>query len=448
MVSGKVVKITGSVAFIDYGARSEGYIELSELRTADGEVTHQVGDAIRGVVVSNRGAVQLSYRKAQATEVIDELKTAWRSQTAVEGQIVALNKGGFEVRVQGVRAFCPSSQISDRYLTEPAREVGKTYEFRITEFGDGRSLVVSRRALLEQTRARVKEVIGESLKVGDSIQGTVTQLRDFGVFIDIGQDIEGLCHVSELSHKRVDKPAEVVNVGDAVEVEVIRIEADKGRVALSMKSLTEDPWSTFTKSLEKGTALSGTVVRMQSFGAFVNLAPGIDGLLHVSGITTERRIEHPEEVLSLGEEVAVVVDKIEHERKRIGLLTPSVAEARKPIDMKSKKGDEVKGKVTRIERFGVFVEIEPGVVGLVPNVEMGTERGADHMKLFPVGTEFDVKIIEVDKIKKRIRLSRKALLVDDEEVAYREYRKSQKGQDESGSLGSFGDLLKDYLDKS
>ena len=227
LVVGRVVKVTGSIAFVDYGGRNQGYIQLSELKDAEGNLTVAEGDEVRAQIISTRGAVQLSYRKAQVGEAIETLKDAFRNQKPVQGEIIAMNKGGFEVRLEGVRAFCPRSQIGNRFLTEPADEVGKTYDFRITEFKDAKSIVVSRRALLESQRAEVQANISDAIRVGDRLQGTVTQLKDFGAFVDLGNGIEGLIHVSEISHERIGSPAEVLALGDAVEVEVVRVEAEK-----------------------------------------------------------------------------------------------------------------------------------------------------------------------------------------------------------------------------
>lgn len=441
LVSGKIVKITGNVAFVDYGARSEGYIELGELKDAEGNLAFGEGDAIEAAVVNVRGAVQLSARQAQAGKIKQELQAAWKAQTPVEGRIVAVNKGGFEVRVQGIRAFCPLSQIAEHFLREPAREVGKTYSFIITEFADGKSLVVSRRPLLEAEKKAMRETLNERIKVGERLQGKVTQVKDFGAFVQLEEGVEGLIHVSEISHERVGHPRERFNVGDAVDVEVIKIDAARGRVGLSTKALEDNPWKTYVQGIKVGDTVTGTVDRLQDFGAFVKLAEGVDGLLHVSGISTDR-IGHPSEVLSEGQELELVVEKIERDRQRIGLVSPAVAERRKPVDITVKQGDIVKGKVQKVERFGVFLELEGGAVGLIPNGEMDTDRGADHLRMFPVGTELEVAVQDVDKKKGRIRLSRKALKTAVERKAIADYKKRENAPQ---SLGSFGDLLKDFL---
>ncbi len=448
IVTGKIVKITGNVAFVDYGARSEGYIELSELKDNDGNLTVNEGDEIECAVVQTRGAIQLSRKKVQAGRVMQDLEQAWRDKTPVKGKIVDINKGGFEVRVDGVRAFCPASQFADHFVRDPKNMVGKEFEFLITEFAKGKSLVISRRALLEAQRQELRESLENQIKVGEVYQGKVTQVKDFGAFVEIAPGVEGLVHVSEISHEHINKPSDKLNVGDAIEVKVIRIDTDKGRVALSMKELQDDPWTTYARSLQPGQELHGKVARIQGFGAFVTLQDNIDGLLHISAITTGKRIENPSEVLSVGQEIDVVVERVDFERRRIGLMTKEVAQSRKPKPVAAipvKVGEVCTGKVTRVESYGVFLEIAPGVVGLIPNAEMATERGADHAKLFPIGTELEVKVQDIDNEKRRIRLSRKALKFHAEENDYADYRAQQKS--EAHSLGTFGDLLKDYLSK-
>ena len=446
IVTGTIVKITGSVAFVDFGARTQGYIQLAELRDAEGELTFTDGDELTAEVMSTRSGIELSYRRARDTQVIERLREAWKTQAPVEGRIVAVNKGGFEIRVEGIRAFCPSSQLADRFIQEPAREVGKSYDFRITEFGEGKSLVLSRRAVLEERRTHAREVLDERIRVGERLQGKVTQLTNFGAFVDLGEGVLGMIHVSEISRERVNHPQDKLSVGDAVEVEVIRVEAEKGRVALSMRALESDPFGDFVANLKIGQAVTGTIDRLQPFGAFVKLAPGVDGLVHVSGISATERVEDPADKFAVGDEVALVVEKIDRDRQRIGLVTPEVFEARKPVEIPFKVGDVVTGKVTRHEQYGVFVELAERIVGLCLLGESATERNADLRRVLPVGMDIEVKVVEVDRERGRVRVSRKAVLQGDDERSMSDYRKKQK-EEVPQSLGTFGDLLKNFLKK-
>lgn len=445
LVTGRIAKIAGEVAFVDFGHTVQGYVQLSELRDENGNLTVREGDSIEAEVVGTRGAVHLSHRKARAAQHAEALRETFEAKRPVAGRVVGVNRGGFEVDLDGVRAFCPSSQIADRFVKDPTRFVGRTYDFLITDFADGKRPVVSRRAILEAEKAEARQALADHLTPGAVLQGKITRLADFGVFVDVGGGVEGLVHISELSHERVKHPREVVREGEAVEVRVLRYDPENDRISLSMKALREDPWTQFARGLEPGQRLTGTVARLQPFGAFVNLAPGVDGLLHVSAIKADERIDHPEQVLKEGDEVEVVVDKVDLARQRIGLVTPEVAEKRAAPAFRVEPGQVLTGKVAKVERFGVFVELGPKATGLVPNAEMDTPRGADHAKMFPVGTEIEVKVLEVDPKRNRIRLSRRALKADEEQAAMREYRQKENVPQ---SLGTFGDLLKDFLEKN
>ena len=223
---------------------------------------------------------------------------------------------------------------------------------------------------------------------------------------------------------------------------MLRVEPDKGRVSLSFKQLEADPWTAFAETHKPGDTLTGFVTRIQDFGAFVKLASGVEGLLHVSAIKATERLESAEGVYQAGEEIQVVIESLDTTKRRIGLQTPEVAEARKPIEVTFKVNDVLKGKVYKVEKFGVLLELSDGNIGMVPNAEMGTTRGTDHLKMFPVGTEIEVKVLDIDLKKRRIRLSRKALVNHDEEKAFADYKKQASVPT---SLGSFGDLLSQHL---
>ena len=319
----------------------------------------------------------------------------------------------------------------------------KDLEFLITEFSKKGGLVVSRRKLPESRRKEAQATLAERIKPGDRLQGTVTQLKDFGVFVAIADGVEGLVHVSELSHDRSVQPGTVARVGDVVEVAVLGVDSEKGRVSLSFKQLEADPWTAFADEHQVGQSVQGFVTRVQDFGVFVKVAAGIEGLLHVSAIKANERIDSASGLFEAGEEITVVIDAIDTIKRRISLLTPEVAAARKPIEVNFKVGDVFKGKVRKVERFGILLDLEDGNVGLIPNAEMGTNRGTDHFRMFPVNTEIEVKVLEIDLKKRRIRLSRKALLNHDEEQAFAEYKKQAAAP--VFALGSFGDLLSQHL---
>lgn len=442
-VSGRVVKITGEVAFVDYGARSEAYIALSEFRKEDGQIDLSEGDEIQAEIVNTRSGVELSRKNIQTREVLEGLEKAFREQSPIQGEVVGVNKGGYEVRLNGVRAFCPGKQFSERAESEPLSMVGQVFDFRITEYKKGgRNIVVSRRVLLDEVRSQRSKQQILTIGEGDVLQGRVSRLQNFGAFIEIGEGLEGLVHVSEISHDRIRHPSERLKEGDAVEVKVLKVDAEAGKVGLSIKALIADPWQSFVQDLKEGQTLTAKIERVKDFGAFLSLAPGVEGLLHASGIRAGERIDDASTVLNAGDDIEVVVERIDMERKRIALLTPEVFEHRQPVVIPVKVGDLVKGPVTRTEKYGFFINVAPQVDALIAGAETDTPRDTDYAKAFPVGTEVEAKIIEVDRAKNRVRASRKAYKNHESDLAMAEYKQKHKAPK---SLGSFGDLLKDFL---
>lgn len=326
VVRGRVIAVGAETAFVAIGGKSEAAISLAEFRDPEtGEVRLAVGDQLEATVTddgSRSGSMVLKKTLGRGGHVPGELEQALAHGIAVEGSVTGVNKGGFDVLVMGQRAFCPSSQIDTR-RREPESYVGQRFQFRVTKIeGNGRNIVVSRRQLLEEEAARLAETTWERLRVGAVVQGTVTSIRDFGAFVDLG-GVEGLIHVSELGYGRSQHPSEVLQSGQTVEAQVVKIEPDpktgQKRVGLSLRALATDPWTTAAETFPVGATLRGKVRKLEAFGAFVELAPGIDGLVHVSRIVADRRISHPKQVLTIGDEVEVTVVSVEPEQRRIGL---------------------------------------------------------------------------------------------------------------------------------
>jgi small subunit ribosomal protein S1 len=326
VVRGRVIAIGASSAFVAIGGKAEATIDLGEFRDpTSGEVALHEGDEIEATVVDDgtrSGSVVLKRVAGRGGHVPGELEQAFAHGIAIEGVVTAENKGGYEVQIGSVRAFCPGSQI-DRRRVEGARYVGERLRFRITKLeGGGRNVVVSRRQLLEAEAAEQAAAVWSGLRVGAVVSGTVTSLRDFGAFIDLG-GVEGLVHVSELGYGRASHPSEVLQVGQRVETQVVSLEPDakggRGRVGLSLRALAADPWATARERYPVGSTVRGTVRRLEQFGAFVELAPGLDGLVHVSRLALDRRIAHPRKVVSLGDTVEVTVVEIDTAKRRIGL---------------------------------------------------------------------------------------------------------------------------------
>jgi small subunit ribosomal protein S1 len=327
VVRGRVIAVGTTTAFVAVGGKAEAAIDVGEFRdAASGEIRLAVGDEIEATVVddgSRSGTITLKRVAGRGGHVPGELEQAFAHGIAVEGVVTGVNKGGYDVQLGAVRAFCPGSQI-DRRRGDAAQYVGQRLQFRITKLdAGGRNVVVSRRQLLDEEAARQAGSTWAGLREGAVVSGTVTSIRDFGAFVDLG-GIEGLIHVSELGHARVKDPAEVLQIGQQVQAQVVKLErgtepGQPGRVGLSLRALAPDPWASVRERFAVGTHASGIVRRLEPFGAFVELAPGIDGLVHVSRMSLERRVSHPRQLVSIGDEVEVTIVEVDAEKRRIGL---------------------------------------------------------------------------------------------------------------------------------
>jgi small subunit ribosomal protein S1 len=328
-VRGRVVSIGRDAAFVDLGAKSDGMIELAELRDADGKLTVQVGDELQARVVDGgerTGVIVLKRMFGRGPEGKDELAQAYEHQIPVEGMVNAVNKGGVEVSVAGVRAFCPISQLELRHVEDANAFVGQKLTFRITRYetaGRNVNVVLSRRALLEEAQVAQAAETRAKLEPGVVLRGRVTSLKDYGAFVDLG-GIEGMLHISELGFQRVKHPKDVLTVGQEVEVQVLRLEKTDDpkrpeRVALSLKSLERDPWADAKERFPEGAKMLGTVARVETFGAFVELAPGIEGLIHVSELGQGKHVRHAKEVVKPGQSLEVLVLSVDPAQRRLSL---------------------------------------------------------------------------------------------------------------------------------
>jgi small subunit ribosomal protein S1 len=325
-----VVSIGRDAVFLDLGTKSDGMIDLVELRDADGKVTVKVGDELDGRVVETgerSGVIVLrrAFGRGGAAGS-EELAQAYEHQIPVEGTVTAVNKGGVEVTVAGVRGFCPISQLDARHVEDAAGFVGQKLKFRITRYETGGrsvNVVLSRRAILdEESRAQAAET-RKRIEPGVVLRGKVSALKDYGAFVDLG-GIEGMLHVSELGFQRVKKPADVLAVGQEIEVQVLKVEKTDDpkrpeKISLSLKSLERDPWSDVAERFPEGAKLTGTVARVETFGAFVELAPGVEGLLHVSELAQDKRLRHAREAVKPGQPIEVLVLSVDLAQRRLSL---------------------------------------------------------------------------------------------------------------------------------
>ncbi|MGB5835187.1 MAG: S1 RNA-binding domain-containing protein [Thiohalocapsa sp.] len=343
-VQGTIIAVGSEQVFVDIGGKAEAIMDVDNLRgAADGAITARVGDRLTAMVTgvdAESGALILGTRHGNQPHGSEELEAAYQQGLPVDGHITGTIKGGLEVQVSGHRAFCPASQADIRFVDDLSTLVGERAAFRITKFEGGRrpNLVVSRRALLEEEQAARAVETREQLQEGAIMTGTVTGMKDFGAFIDLG-GVEGMVHVSELALGRVGHPEEVLHLGQQVEVSVLRIEqtGDPKRpekIALSIRALAKNPWSDAADRYRTGSRVDGKVTRTQTFGAFVEIEPGIEGMIHISELGAGRRINHPDEVLSTGQQVTAIVLQMDPDRRRISLsLDPNSAPAEIPPEL-------------------------------------------------------------------------------------------------------------------
>lgn len=449
-VSGKVLKVSKDTVFVDLGGKSEGIADIQEFLDKGGNLTIKQGDWVEMRVASIRDGIHLTKgMKVHGADALEILREAKENLIPVEGRVIRAIKGGFEIDLSGIRAFCPLGQIDIQFCERPEEHVGARYPFLIMEIKEkGKNIVVSRRMLLEEEQEKKSKETLARLKPDLECEGRVTKLADFGAFVDIG-GIEGMVHISEISHGRINHPSEILKPGQQVMVKVMRIEADKeGRpkISLSIKALEPDSWEKGLE-FEEGDIIQGKVSRLMDFGAFVEVALGVDGLVHISEISYER-VSHPSRFLHEGDMVEVLVMGIDRQTHRVSLSIKEVA-IKKRMEMEGEGSDKVRLEVGQILRgivedgkpYGLFIRLPqfgPKVRGLLPLEELrGSEKG-DVKKRFPRGQEIQVEIISIDE-KGRIRLSQRVM----EEREDREgYKKFLEKEDKGGKLGTLGDIFK------
>jgi small subunit ribosomal protein S1 len=529
IVKGTVVQVTKDYAVVDIGYKSEGQVPIQEFGLLEGKPNVKAGDKVDVLLESREndtGMVVLSKEKADKMRIWDEISAACERDELVEGTIVGRVKGGLSVDI-GVKAFLPGSQVDLRPIRNLDKLIGEKYKFKVIKFNKKRgNIVLSRRVLLEREREELKKDTLQKLKEGAVLTGIVKNLTDYGAFIDLG-GIDGLLHITDMSWGRVGHPSEMLNVGDELRVIVLKFDPATERVSLGLKQIQEDPWAHAAEKYPPGTRVQGKVVSLTDYGAFIEMEPGVEGLVHISEMSWTKRVKHPSKVMAIGDQVAAVVLDVDAKAKRISLgmkqIEPNpwtLLEEQYPIGSVIrgqvrnvtdfgifvgvqegidglvhvsdiswtqrikhpgdlfKKGDEVeavvlnidvenerfslgikqlhpdpwtelpnkypigsrvKGKVTKVADFGAFVEIEPGIEGLVHVSELRDERVENPRDVVKEGDELDVKVIDMDPHERKVALSVKAALHEGED--YREYMRNQQ----SSSRSSFGDVFGEKL---
>lgn len=447
-VRATVISVSGDLVYIDLGGKSEGVINLNEFVDEKGTYEVKAGAQVDAYFVSvedglRRLTTMVKGYPAAKLNVIQDAKDAG---VPVEGEVRAAIKGGFDVSVGGVRCFCPFSQMDLRVSREGSDYIGRTFSFKIVEFEEeGRNIVLSRRVLLEEERKARVEELKLSLQIGMEIKGRVRSLQNFGAFVDIG-GMDGMIPVSELSWDRTGKPGDILKPGQEVISKIITLDWESNRLTLSLKAMQPDPWSNVADRYKTGSKVNGIIVRLAPFGVFVNLEPGIDGLIHISNLGAGRRIKHPKEVVQTGQPVEAYILSVEPDNRRISLSLQPKSEPKKVEYPET--GTIIEGIVDKVLPFGVFVKINEGLTGLIPNSEMGTARGTDHTKMFTHGTAVQVVVLDVDQEKGRVSLSRKQVMSKEEDDEVKEYIKTLKKEETaSDGMSLFGEKLKAVMEE-
>ncbi|MBB6097578.1 small subunit ribosomal protein S1 [Deinobacterium chartae] len=419
IVEGKVVFIGSEGIAVDVGAKVEGIIPFSQLQEEpvtleQAQEMYKPGDSIEAYVVRTdipNGVIVLSKRRADQDRGWRVLADLQAKDEVFTVEITEKVRGGLVASIEGIRAFLPASQVDVRRVNDLSPYVGKPLEVKLIELNRKRNrVIISHRAIIEAKKAEAREATMQQLESGKVLEGEVVEITDFGVFVSLG-GIDGLVHRSELTYGRFNHPRDVVKVGDTVKVQVLDMDPGRERINLSMKALASDPWGEAVEKYTIGQKIHGKVTNLTNFGAFVEIEPGLEGLIHVSEMSWTKRVRHPNELLKEGEEVEAVILRIDPKERRISLgLRQTSQDPWSALPDRYPPGTPVKGKVTGITDFGVFMEIEEGIEGLIHISELAHERVTDPSELFKKGDEIEAVILNIDPVEQRASLSRKRSL--------------------------------------
>jgi len=416
IIKGLVLSVNKDYVLVDAGYKSEGLISTSEFPMINGVPQIKVGDTVEVYVETredDRGLMVLSKDKADKLKLWDEISLACDRDEVVKGTIICRVKGGLQVDI-GVKAFLPGSQVDLRPIRNLDRLIGEMFEFKVIKFNKKRgNIVLSRRVLLEKERESKRKVTLENLKEGSVMEGVVKNLTDYGAFIDLG-GVDGLLHITDMSWGRVLKAEDILSVGDKVTVKILHYEPENNRVSLGMKQITDNPWTKAQDEFPVGTKVTGKVVSLTDYGAFIELRPGVEGLIHVSEMSWTRRVKHPSKIVNIGDEVEAVVLDIDQENKRISL---GMKQARPnpwtQIEERYPVGAVIRGQVRNITDFGIFIGIEDGIDGLVHISDLSwTHRVKHPSEMYQKGDEVEAVVLNIDMENERFSLGIKQLHED------------------------------------
>lgn len=417
IVTGTVVNVGPDVVMVNAGLKSEGAIPVEEFLNEKGEVAVSVGDLVDvslETLEDGFGATQLSRDKAKAAEAWIKLEHAFEANETVMGMISGKVKGGFTVDLENIRAFLPGSLVDVRPIRDTSHLEGKELEFKLIKLDRPRNnIVVSRRAIMEQENSAEREALLETLEEGKVVKGIVKNLTDYGAFVDLG-GIDGLLHITDMAWKRVKHPSEVVAMGDEIEVQVLKFDKERERVSLGLKQMGDDPWKDIARRYPNSTRLHGKVTNIADYGCFVEIEDGVEGLVHMSEMDWTNKNVHPSKLVSLGDEVEVMVLEIDADRRRISLgIKQCQANPWEEFAMTHNKGDKVSGAIKSITDFGIFIGLDGGIDGLIHLSDITWEEDNEEIvRDFKKGDDVEAVVLAIDPERERISLGIKQLQDD------------------------------------
>jgi len=435
VVKGKVLQVSDSEVVVDVGYKSEGMINVNEFRNENGEITVQAGDTVDVLLEKaedKNGHLVLSREKAEKMKVWDVIEEAYQNKTIVKGRVIERIKGGLAVDI-GVRAFLPGSQVDVRPVRNLDSMRGQDLEMRVIKVNKKRgNIVLSRKVVLEEHLTERKSETLEALEEGRVFRGVVKNLTDYGAFIDLG-GIDGLLHITDMSFGRIQHPSELFNVGDQTEVVVLKFDRETERVSLGYKQLSPDPWESAQEGFPTGTRVKGKVVSLTDYGAFIELKPGVEGLIHVSEMSWSKRVKHPSKVLNVGDEIEAMVLQVDAGERRISLGLKQVEpNPWQQLADKYQTGARIEGTVRNLTDFGAFVEVEEGIDGLIHISDMSwSKRIAHPSEVLKKGDTVDAVVLSIDAENQRLSLGLKQL---GEDVWEEFFNRQQEGDIVDGKV--------------
>lgn len=441
LIEGRVLKISSSEVFIDVGRKSDGVAPLAHFTDHEGNTSVKPGDVVQVVIESGRsseGYVLLSHEKAALAKVWERLENALAEQTTINGRVTGKMKGGLSVDV-GIVAFMPGSQVDVRSRSGD-QLIGQTVPVKVVKVNRKRgNLVVSRKLAIEEDVTARRAITAETLTEGAVLTGTVKNLTDFGAFVDLG-GFDGLLHVTDISHGRISHPSEALQAGDEVTVKVLKFDPEKSRVSLGIKQLTPDPWEAAAERFQKGSRVVGRVVSVTDYGAFVEIEPGVEGLIHISEMTWSRRMKHPSKVVKPGDGVESVILDVNLKERRISLgLKQLEANPWSTVAQRYSVGSVVEGRVRNMTPFGAFIEIEEGVDGLVHVSDLSwTKRITHPSEVLRKGAIVQAAILVIDTENRRLSLGIKQLQPDAWETFFKNHHVNDRVRGKVLRLVGFG----------